>query len=380
MQTIIKNPTLFCRDKKGSTRIWFMEQCDGQYRTVSGMQDGELVTSEWTVCYGKNMGRSNETTAEQQAAKEIEAKYKKQLKTGYHKDIADIDNQTYIEPSLAKQYNDYADDIDFATGEWGLQCKFNGLRCIATKKGLFTRKGESFVSVPHVHENLKAFFEKHPDAVLDGELFNNELRQSLNEIVRLARKTVNVTAIDLQRSAQLIKFYIYDGYGFGQELGQDAPYIARKTFIDENVIPHHDCTRHVKTDVIHSKDHLDDLYQNYVADDQEGGIIRNLKTGYINGRSKNLLKIKPVDDDEFKIVDIQEGSGNWAGKAKIITVQMPNGTIFNSSFKGSMEQAVECLAQAERWIGKIVTIQYNGFTGLRTPNYAQFDYSNCVKG
>ena len=378
MQTIIKAPTLFCRDKNNNVRIWYMEQSDNQYRTVSGIQDGELVYSEWTTVHGKNTGRSNQTTGGQQAAKEVEAKYKKQLKTGYHEDVADIDNQSYIEPSLAKQYNDYAHDIDLTTGEWGLQCKFNGLRCVATKKGLFTRKGEAFVSVPHVHENLKAFFEKNPDAVLDGELFNNELRQSLNEIVRLARKTVNVTASDLQRSAQLIRFYVYDGYGFG-ELSQDAPYHDRKAYIDEHVIPHHDSTRHVKTDVVESEDHLDDLYDDYVADDQEGAILRNLKTAYINGRSKNLLKIKPVDDDEFKILAIMEGSGNWAGKAKIITVEMPNGTIFNASFKGSMEQAIECLNGADRWIGRTVTIHYNGFTGLGTPNYATFDYSNCKK-
>lgn len=379
MESIIKNPTIYSRDRLGHVRIWYMEQSDNKYRTVAGIQDGELVASEWTIAYGKNVGKKNGTTDQEQARKEIESKYTNQLKTGYHKDIADIDTQMFIEPSLANQYKDCATKIDLSSGEWGLQCKFNGLRCIATKRGLFTRKGETYISTPHIHDNLKPFFEAHPEAVLDGELFNHDLRQSLNEIVKLARKTVKVTSKDLERSAELIKFYIYDGYGFGY-LDKNVAYLDRKAFIDKAVIPLFNETRHVKTDIIESETHLLQLYDEYVADGQEGGILRNLKTHYIHGRSRNLLKIKPTDDDEFKIIAITDGKGNWSGKAKNITVEMPNGKIFDAVFKGTFEQGIECLAQADKWIGKTVTIQYNGFTGLGTPNYAQFDYANCKKG
>lgn len=45
------------------------------------------------------------------------------------------------------------------------------MRCVATKNGLFTRKGEKYISVPHIEEALKPFFDKHPESVLDGELF-----------------------------------------------------------------------------------------------------------------------------------------------------------------------------------------------------------------
>jgi len=356
-----------------------MEISDNNYRTIAGIEGGELVTSEWTQAYGKNAGKKNATTDNEQAIKEVESKYTQQLKTGYHKNIADIDKPAYIEPSLANQYKDNATKIDLTSGEWGLQCKFNGLRCIATKNGLFTRKGEIYASTPHIHEDLKAFFEAHPEAVLDGELFNYDLRQSLNEIVRLARKTVKITAADLQQSAELIKFYVYDGYGFNN-LTKEAPYEARKAFIDAHVIPIHQHTRHVHTDIITSEEHLLQKYDEYVMDGQEGGILRNLKTHYINGRSKNLLKIKPTDDDEFKIIAITDGKGNWSGKAKNITVEMPNGKIFDAVFKGTFEQGIECLEHADQWIGKTVTIQYNGFTGLGTPNYAQFDYVNCKKG
>jgi len=372
-------PTLYSRDKIGHIRIWHMERNGNKYRTVAGIQNGETVASEWTTVYGKNAGKKNATTDTEQAIKEIKSKYTQQMKTGYYENIQDIDKQAYIEPSLAKDLKDYVNKLDLQCGEWGLQCKLNGLRCIATKKGMFTRKGEHYISTPHIHENLQAFFEQYPEAVLDGELFNHDLRQHLNEIVRLARKTIKITPEDLAKSAALIKYYIYDGYGFSG-LGQNTPYHIRKEFIDKNVITNYDQTRLVHTDIVASEENLMHLYNKYIELGHEGGILRNLQTHYINGRSKHLLKMKPTDDDEFKIIAITDGKGNWSGKAKNITVQMPNGKIFDAVFKGTFEQGIQCLAEADIWIGKTVTIQYNGFTGLGTPNYAQFDYANSTKG
>ncbi|NBT09009.1 MAG: hypothetical protein EBS98_09435, partial [Chitinophagia bacterium] len=144
-----------------------MEQNGSKYRTIAGLQNGEQVTSEWTVAEGKNQGKKNETSSVEQATKEIEAKYKKQKKTGYFDDINSVDDMSYIEPMLAKLYKDYSNKIDFSEGEYILQCKFNGMRCVATKSGLFTRKGEKYLSCPHIEKSLAPFFEKYPDAVLD---------------------------------------------------------------------------------------------------------------------------------------------------------------------------------------------------------------------
>ena len=189
-------PVLYTRDTIGNVRVWYMQQENNKHRTVSGLLDGERVTSEWTITETKNSGKKNATTATEQARAEIESRYKKQRKTGYFDDVGDIGSTFYVEPMLAKLYKDYAHKIDLSSGEWLLQCKFNGMRCVATKDGLFTRKGEKYLSVPHVENSLKPFFKKYPNAVLDGELFNNELRQQLNEISKLIRKTVHISKED----------------------------------------------------------------------------------------------------------------------------------------------------------------------------------------
>jgi DNA ligase-1 len=358
-----------------------MEQSGNKYRTVSGLSDGEKVTSEWSHAEAKNVGRSNETTSIEQATAEIEAKYKKQLKTGYHKNVKDVDVSTYVEPMLAQPLHKLSKKPDFSKETWGMQCKFNGNRCIATKDGLFTRKGEKYSAVPHIENALKPFFKNHPNAVLDGELFNNDLRQQLNEISKLIRKTKNIEASDLAESEKKVKFYIYDGYGFNSQtydFGADAPYSVRKSYIDGNVIHLSEYFVEVETKIVKSDNQMNELFQDLLNDQQEGGILRKMDAPYEHKRSKNLVKVKSEDDDEAIILDITDGDGNWKGAATNVTLKWKNKT-FDAVFKGNYETRAKILKEKKNWIGKEVTFLYMGLTGLGTPNYGRVDPENCFK-
>ena len=368
--------TLYSRDSLGNIRIWKMEQNGSKYRTVAGLIDGEKVTSEWTVAEGKNEGKKNETSASEQAAKEIAAKYKKQKKTGYFESINDVDGMSYVEPMLAKLYKDYSDKIDLSSGDYILQCKFNGMRCVATKHGLFTRKGEKYLSCPHIEKALEPFFEQYPDAVLDGELFNESLRQQLNEISKLIRRTVNISTEDLDRSEKLVRYYVYDGYDFG--ISKDCCYKERKKWIDNNVVGEYNYIEQVKDFDINSQSDLDQHYNDFIDNGHEGVMLRLSDMAYEHKRSKNLLKVKPEDSEEAIILDIKEGVGNWSGTGKTITLEW-NGKVFDASFKGSYEQGVEFLKDKKNWIGQTVEFLYNGLTGKGTPNFARVDINNCLK-
>lgn len=368
--------TLYSIDSKGKTRIWRQEIQGNKYRTISGLKDGNLVTSEWTICEGKNIGKSNETSPEEQAKLEVAAKYEKQLKSGYGTSEAEAAKGTvYVEPQLAKLYEDYQGKIDFDKESWLIQCKFNGNRCIATKNGLFTRKGEQYKSIPHIEESLVSFFKSHPDAVIDGELYNYELRNQLNELSKLVRRTVHITEEHLIESEKKVRFYVYDGYNFTSETAQDKPYSVRKDWIDKNLLI---CKyiKEVKSYPVKSQKDLDKYYNQFLDDGQEGAILRRSDVGYENKRTKFLLKIKPENDSEGIILDIQEGQGNWAGAGKIITLRW-NNIEFNATLKGTYEQGVEFLKNKKQWIGKEVKFLYNGLTGLNVPNFARVDYENC---
>jgi DNA ligase-1 len=371
--------TLYTIDSTGKTRTWRQEQQGNKYRTIAGVKGSDnMVISEWTVCDGKNIGKKNETSGVTQAEAEILAKYKKQLKTGYAKSEKDASKGTvYVEPMLAKELDDYIEKIDFSKGVL-VQNKYNGARCVATLENgevvLKSRKGELWVSVPHINEDLKSFFKKYPDAVLDGELYNYDLREKLNELMKLIRKTKDISTEDLRKSEQMVRFYIYDGYNNNS----DEKYVVRKSWIDETLPKYSKFYRKVKTTIVHSMKEVDKIYETFLADGEEGAIVRIADSPYEHKRSKFLLKYKPEDDDEAVIVDLIEGTGNWSNTAKTAKLKW-KGKTFDATFLKSYELGVERLKNKKDWIGKTVTFLYTGLTGLGVPNYARIDPENCFK-
>jgi ATP-dependent DNA ligase len=211
--------------------------------------------------------------------------------------------------------------------------------------------------------------------------YGNDLRQQLNEISKLIRKSKHVEAADLAESEKKVRFYIYDGYNFtgkSDVLDEDASYRERKNWIDKGVIPLSKYFVEVQTTIVKSEADMLKAFQNLLEDQQEGGILRNLDGGYEHKRSKNLVKVKSEDDDEGVILDITDGDGNWKGAATNVTLKWKNKQ-FDAVFKGSYETRAKILKEKKNWIGKEVTFLYMGLTGPGTPNYGRVDPDNCFK-
>ena len=196
----MKLPTIYKKTKTGKIQEWTIEVKGNKYRTISGHTDGEKIVNEWTDCDVKNAGRSNATTPEEQAIKEAEAKRKQKLEAGYFEDIKNIDKKQFFEPMLAHKYGDY--DIVFPLYS---QPKLDGIRCIVTKDGMFSRNGKKIISAPHIRENLEGFFKKYPNAILDGELYCDKLANDFNKICSLVKRT-KPTDEELEESAETIEY------------------------------------------------------------------------------------------------------------------------------------------------------------------------------
>ena len=370
---MIKYDTLYSRDTKNNIRIWYQEQDENKYRTVSGIKDGNCVTSEFTICEGKNSGKKNETTGKEQAEAEIRAKYKKQLKTGYVLSIDDIDNTGFEEPMLAKKLKDREDKVTFPAM---LDRKYNGGRVIGKKEGLFSRKGEVWQTIPHIFEELKELFKVYPDLVIDGEGYNHEYRFKLNELMSILRKTKNITKEDLDKSEKIIRYYVYDSYGFDnitEETGCEERRKALKKLFSgfKYIVP-------VDYVIVNNLEELYTVYQSFVDDGYEGAMYRTINAPYVHNRSSDLLKVKPEDSSEAIIKEIFEGEGNWSGAAKTATLDW-NGIVFDATFKGSHEDLGIIFNDKNSWLNREITFLYNGLTGLKKPNFARIDISNCFK-
>ena len=225
------------------------------------------------------------------------------------------------------------------------QPKLDGIRCIARKDGLYTRAGKKITTCDHIYFELQAFFVEFPDAILDGELYNHELKDDFNKITSLVRK-VKPTPEEAAECQKLVEYHVYDCPFWGRGLAEDT--ISRIKFIEDQEFESPVVT--VETSICEDQEQLDALYSQYTEDGYEGQMIRN-NAAYENKRSKNLLKRKEFITEEFDVVEVLEGSGNWAGYAKHFV--LTDGTeTFKSGVRGNQATLKALLEQEEKptWV------------------------------
>ena len=128
-------PTLYKRTSTGATQQWTVAVDGNTISTTYGQVGGALQITHDVISEGKNLGRSNATTPEQQAQLEAAAQHEKKRKAGYVADLATAQaggTDDIIEggvlPMLAKVYEDRADKVTFPVA---VQPKLDGHRCIA---------------------------------------------------------------------------------------------------------------------------------------------------------------------------------------------------------------------------------------------------------
>lgn len=357
--------TVYKKDKKGNIQQWSIEVDGNKFRTHEGLVNGKITTSEWTVCKGKSIGKKNETTPEQQALLESESKLKSKLENGYYHNIKDAGKGTdWIEPMLAEKFADYGDKILSTLSTLSpvySQPKLDGIRCIATRSGLFSRKGKPIVAVPHIEKVMMYLLITHPNVIaFDGELYNHDLKEDFNKITSVVRKT-KLTKEDLEQSEKLIQYHIYDCITANQSSFEERLGIILEQ--DEAYI------RIVPTHKIVSEQALDRWYTQYQIDGYEGQMIRDPKSLYEHKRTKSLIKRKEFMDEEFTILDIEEGIGNRSGMMGRLKFKTKEGKAFDSNARGGNDFYKELLQNKTKYIGKLATVRFQNYTPDGIPRF-----------
>jgi DNA ligase-1 len=354
----MKLKTIYKKTKTGATQEWTIEVEGNKYRSHSGQVGGQITTNEWTVCFGKNVGRANSTTDSEQAMAEAVAKRTKKLESGYFEDVNNINEQQYFEPMLAAKWEDYKDKIQYPIYS---QPKLDGIRCIVTKDGMFSRNGKPIVSAPHIRKALDKLFKHEPDLILDGELYADKFANDFNKIVSLVKRT-KPTAEDLMDSEKQIEYHVYDVPSV------DETFTGRWRELDELALDFPNCVKKVETHIITEEFYITDWYENYIERGYEGQMLR-LDSKYENKRSKSLLKHKTFVDEEYTILDICEGEGNRTGTAGYMVFETVEGKPFKSNVKGTWDETAEMLKSKKKLIGKQATIKYFNLTPDGIPRF-----------
>lgn len=352
-------PTLYKIDTKGKTRVWWIEYDEEKYRTHAGILDGKIVVSGWQRPTEKNVGRSNATTVAEQVIVEVDSEYEKKRNQGkYHAELSNAAfGAKFIECMLASKF----DPKKHKQYPYFSQPKLDGIRCIVSKAGMQSRQGKPITSCPHIMEALDPFFQAYPDAVLDGELYNHDLRDNFEKIVSLVRKTKPTTA-DYIEASKLVQYHVYDCV-------MDAPFVDRLSFIARHFGTYNSfgdrcypIVQGVTTKDVFDEHDIETMLGHYLEMGYEGQMLRVMNSPYEGKRSKNLIKHKEFQDEEFVIVNIEEGLGNWAGYAKSVEIQLKDGTTQSSGVRGNQEFMEQLLKDKEQYIGTEVTVRYQNKT------------------
>ena len=191
-----------------------------------------------------------------------------------------------IKPMLAHKVG--KKEIDFYEKVF-LQRKLDGVRCIFTKDGAFSRTGKQFKNVAHLESDLEDFFKEHPFTVLDGELYNHVLKDDFEKIISLVRKQ-KPTNEDARDAANLVQYHVYD------TIAQGPNYDVRYIWL-VNHLPIARSMTLVKNPIVTSLKMAQDLHKVYLSEGYEGSMLR-LNKPYEQKRSYNLQKFKDFHDTE----------------------------------------------------------------------------------
>ena len=139
---------IYKKDSKGKLRFLDISVDGSTIVQVSGLIDGAHVTNV-SQCEGKNIGRSNETTPEEQAELEADAKIVKKLKEGYYITKVKAMNEIVILPMLAKVFGKEEKKVTYPCYA---QPKLDGMRGLGNclKGTLTSRSGNVIDTLDHI--------------------------------------------------------------------------------------------------------------------------------------------------------------------------------------------------------------------------------------
>ncbi|WP_300563144.1 hypothetical protein [Companilactobacillus sp.] len=336
---------IYKRTKTGKIQIWQAETEGDKYRTISGQSDGKKTTSEWTVCLPKNVGRANATTGEQQALAEVKAMYVKKTEREYRYALDDIDTKHYTKPMKSRKWKDVKDRPAVGTSI-AVQPKLDGMRALSSGRGSKSQDGKIIPGFRHIFSALQQsrLFEDFPDFELDGEGYNHEYKENFEDLMS-ALKDESPTPEEDDEIKNIVQYHLYDivdktmPYAIMNEANELVGGRLFKLWgiYDTYLAQFGDMFQLTETcfGIMDDGSFVNDLTDEWLEEKYEGSMVRIISTPYVEGTSKGLIKVKPMEDDEFPILRIEEGKGNWAGHAKRVFIRLPNGNECKATPKGT---------------------------------------------
>jgi len=387
--------------------------------TESGQEGGKIRKITPTIITtGKHIGAANETNIIEQAFRDALGLYNKKLKKVASNIVHEINSPSSMSPSsmppssmppsimspsimppsimpppmlVQNITKNPLHENDFKNGIT-LQKKLNGVHYITffhlNKVIKYSRGGliYSESSMPNITMELGSVFNNmieftpsnakrykipnidlYTNAVpyLAGELYKHGI--PLNIISGQARKEITTIYLEYHIFDVFFPLAIENGHNMESKYRQrylDDLFLKLQKLKLQNI-------KRVDNIKVHSMDEINELVSKYIEDGYEGGIVRKdngiYRYSINNYHSKEILKIKPIFDDEFPIVGFTQGK---KGKDLGAVIWICSCTRDHFDAKGediktfhvvpnlSLTERKELFKIGDTFIGKMLTVSY----------------------
>ena len=246
-----------------------------------------------------------------------------------------------------------------------IQPKLDGVRCIiqaelikiihydyAVLVTAYSRTGKEWKNIDHILKELKPFFIKYPNVILDGELYNHDLKKDFEKIISLVRKT-KPTDEDRLEASQKVQFHCYD------TIMEHMDFEGRNSFIKRNIGDNFNSVRTVDSYIVRDTEVVEVNHEDFLELGYEGSILRK-NAPYECKRSWTLMKVKDFSDAEAYIVGYEEGKGKRVGTLGKFIMQDEDGNKFGCPpGKGYNYQDMrDMLKDIHKYMGQTATFTY----------------------
>ena len=345
---------IYKKDSKGKARFISIK-AEGS----AIIQESGLIGSFNTVFHTKevtpkNVGRVNETTAEEQAILEVESFVKDKLTKGYFLTLDEIDSEVVILPQLAKDYFKEKKKVLYGKDKIVVQAKLDGMRCLAFVKAngevkLISRAGKPIENMMHIEKELS---QLGIDIILDGELyvFGENFQTNMSYVKKY-----------YEGKSERIVFNVYDVYD------DVLPYIERTKVLSLVNSP---SVQRLPYFEVYNEDEVVSYFEQFVREGYEGLMVKISKSGYkSNARVSELLKYKKFIDIQLPILDVIPADQRPDWGIPIYHWVGAKDNILKSNTKMSHEQRIDLLTNKEEYIGKMGEVRFFEYSDYGVPRF-----------
>lgn len=244
---------------------------------------------------------------------------------------------------LAKVLDATANPADYWISE-----KYDGVRAIWDGRELRFRSGRA-VPAP------AWFVEGLPEQAVDGELWLG--RGRFDELSAMVRKSDPVDADWRQ-----IKYMIFELPGAPGTFTERV--VAMNRLVAASRLPNLQAVPQFRIGDCKS---LRLRLAEIVAAGGEGLMLHRAEAPYHGGRSDDLLKFKPFEDAEARVIGHEPGKGRFAGLTGALRMEMPDGRRFRIG-----SGLTDAVRRNPPPVGSLVTYRYQSLTPKGLPRFPRY--------